>query len=184
MNRRWPTTSPLFPRLAVAFLVRAAAVAKTKAPTFFSEVTAAVRHFEKYGFKSQAQLEEWVSRLRRAALLSLKKRPLVRYQRSSEVARRIGQDIYRLAYQQEAGLFDFRRDATAPVLLILDRLDDPLTPLLTQWTYQAMVHELLGISSANTVDLSRIDRLPADQKVRARHCSDIWGSWKDLRSQC
>ncbi len=31
-----------------------------------------------------------------------------------------------------------------PLLLILDRSDDPLTPLLNQWTYQAMVHELLG----------------------------------------
>lgn len=32
-----------------------------------------------------------------------------------------------------------------PLLLILDRRNDPVTPLLTQWTYQAMVHEVLGI---------------------------------------
>lgn len=31
------------------------------------------------------------------------------------------------------------------LLLILDRRNDPVTPLLTQWTYQAMVHEQLGI---------------------------------------
>lgn len=30
-------------------------------------------------------------------------------------------------------------------MLILDRRDDPYTPLLLPWTYQAMVHELLGI---------------------------------------
>jgi len=35
----------------------------------------------------------------------------------------------------------------------LDRRDDPVTPLLTQWTYQAMVHEMLGIKN-NRVDLS------------------------------
>ena len=40
----------------------------------------------------------------------------------------------------------------APVLLLLDRREDPVTPLLMQWTYQAMVHELLGIR-ANRVDL-------------------------------
>ena len=28
-----------------------------------------------------------------------------------------------------------------PVQLVLDRREDPVTPLLSQWTYQAMVHE-------------------------------------------
>ena len=37
-----------------------------------------------------------------------------------------------------------------PLLLILDRRNDPVTPLLTQWTYQAMVHELLGIDNGRT----------------------------------
>lgn len=32
------------------------------------------------------------------------------------------------------------------MLLILDRKNDPVTPLLTQWTYEAMVHELLGLN--------------------------------------
>jgi vacuolar protein sorting-associated protein 45 len=40
-----------------------------------------------------------------------------------------------------------RQDDTPPMLLILDRKDDPVTPLLNQWTYQAMIHELLGISN-------------------------------------
>lgn len=30
-------------------------------------------------------------------------------------------------------------------MLILDRCDDPITPLLTQWTYQAMIHEFFVI---------------------------------------
>jgi vacuolar protein sorting-associated protein 45 len=30
-------------------------------------------------------------------------------------------------------------------LLIFDRKEDPVTPLLNQWTYQAMIHELLTI---------------------------------------
>ncbi|CAA9986685.1 vacuolar protein sorting-associated protein 45, putative [Plasmodium knowlesi strain H] len=32
-------------------------------------------------------------------------------------------------------------------MLILDRREDPITPLLTQWTYQAMLHELIGIEN-------------------------------------
>ena len=35
------------------------------------------------------------------------------------------------------------------------RKDDPVTPLLLQWTYQAMVHELIGITT-NRVDLSKV----------------------------
>lgn len=42
-------------------------------------------------------------------------------------------------YEQESGLFDFRRAEVAPLLLIIDRRDDPVTPLLNQWTYQVML---------------------------------------------
>ena len=44
-------------------------------------------------------------------------------------------------------LFSFRRAEVAPLLLLLDRKDDPVTPLLNKWFYQAMVHELIGIDN-------------------------------------
>ncbi|KAL3592520.1 hypothetical protein D5086_011160 [Populus alba] len=69
----------------------------------------------------------------------------------------------KLMYQQESGLFDFRRTEISPLLLIVDRRDDPVTPLLNQWTYQAMVHELIGIHD-NKVDLSSTGKLPKDQQ--------------------
>jgi Sec1 family len=47
--------------------------------------------------------------------------------------------------QSESALFDFRPTQVPPLLLLLDRRNDPVTPLLSQWTYQAMVHELIGI---------------------------------------
>ena len=37
-------------------------------------------------------------------------------------------------------------EGAPPLLLILDRKDDPVTPLLLQWTYQAMVLLLLLFS--------------------------------------
>ncbi|BGP20303.1 hypothetical protein JCM10213_002068 [Rhodosporidiobolus nylandii] len=80
-------------------------------------------------------------------LLSLKKRPIVRYERMSGMARKLGQDLVYSMQQGQPELWDFRRTASAPLLLILDRRNDPVTPLLTQWTYQAMVHELLGITN-------------------------------------
>ncbi|XP_038885382.1 vacuolar protein sorting-associated protein 45 homolog [Benincasa hispida] len=98
-----------------------------------------------------------------ALFLALKQRPVIRYQRTSDVAKRIAQEASKLMYQQESGLFDFRRMEVSPLLLVIDRRDDPLTPLLNQWTYQAMVHELLGIQD-NKVDLKSIAKSSKDQQ--------------------
>jgi hypothetical protein len=87
-------------------------------------------------------------------LLSLKKKPLIRYQRSSPLAKKLASEV-RYYMTQEDQLFDFRKVDTPPVLLILDRREDPITPLLMQWTYQAMVHHLLGIHNGR-VDLSDV----------------------------
>ena len=50
------------------------------------------------------------------------------------------------------------------MLLILDRRNDPVTPLLTQWTYQAMVHDLIGIHHGR-VDLSNVPDVRNELKV-------------------
>ncbi|XP_071722686.1 vacuolar protein sorting-associated protein 45 homolog [Rutidosis leptorrhynchoides] len=98
-----------------------------------------------------------------AVFLALKRRPVIRYQRTSDTAKRIAQETAKLMYQQESGLFDFRRTEISPLLLIVDRRDDPVTPLLNQWTYQAMVHELIGIED-NKVDLRNIGKVSKDQQ--------------------
>uniref|UniRef100_A0A8C6TWG5 Vacuolar protein sorting-associated protein 45 n=1 Tax=Neogobius melanostomus TaxID=47308 RepID=A0A8C6TWG5_9GOBI len=64
---------------------------------------------------------------------------------------------------KEYELFDFRKTEVPPLLLILDRSDDTITPLLNQWTYQAMVHELLGLNN-NRIDLSRVPGVNKDLK--------------------
>ena len=77
-----------------------------------------------------------------------------RYQTGSEICHKLALALNQLTNSEERELFDFgnRGTETPPVLLLVDRREDPVTPLLTQWTYQAMVHELLGIR-ANRVDL-------------------------------
>ena len=61
----------------------------------------------------------------------------------------------------EGELFGFRRPEVPPLLLLIDRRDDPVTPLLNQWTYQAMVHELIGICN-NRVDLRGRPSVPKE----------------------
>jgi hypothetical protein len=48
-------------------------------------------------------------------------------------------------------IYDFNKKCT---VLILDRSGDPVTPLLTPWTYEAMLHEFIpGGIMDNTVAL-------------------------------
>mmetsp|Transcript_26975 Transcript_26975/g.43432 ORF Transcript_26975/g.43432 Transcript_26975/m.43432 type:complete len:370 (-) Transcript_26975:4580-5689(-) len=72
--------------------------------------------------------------------------------------------------EREKSLFDFR-DGQSSLLLVLDRKDDPVTPLLTQWTYQAMVHELLGIRN-NRVSMKNAPGVKSDMEEIVLSLSD------------
>ncbi|KAK9470886.1 Sec1-like protein [Dipodascopsis tothii] len=97
-----------------------------------------------------------------AACLALKKRPVIRFEANSAMAKSLAIET-QYNMQQEPSLFDFRRTDTPPTLLILDRKNDPVTPLLTPWTYQAMVHHFLGIKNGR-VDLSGVPDARPDMK--------------------
>lgn len=86
-----------------------------------------------------------------AMLLALKRQPsAIRYSRSSAVAEQLAKDIVDEAKSDQ--IFHFRRSNQGGLLLlIIDRKDDPVTPLLSQWTYQAMVHELLGLNNHRVI---------------------------------
>ena len=98
-----------------------------------------------------------------ALLLSLKKKPLIRYGSNSLMAKKLAAEV-RYQIGKEEQLFNFKRTDTPPVLLVLDRREDPITPLLTQWTYQAMVHELLGIHTGR-VDLKDVPDVRPELRV-------------------
>ncbi|KAI1919019.1 vacuolar protein sorting-associated protein 45 [Ophidiomyces ophidiicola] len=130
-----------------------------------------------------------------ALLLSLKKNPLIRYEKNSLMAKKLATEV-RYQLTQEEQLFNFRKPDTPPILLILDRRDDPITPLLNQWTYQAMVHELLGIRNGR-VDLSDVpdirpelkeivvsqDQDPFFKKNMYSNFGDLGGSIKEYVEQ-
>eukprot|EP01082_Thalassiosira_pseudonana_P000412 g131.t1 g131 contig1:317008-318866(-) len=106
-------------------------------------------------------------------LLAMKRQPsLIRYQKSSQMARQLALDINESIRSDQ--IFHFRRGSGGYnpsssssgtnnnlVLLVLDRMDDPVTPLLSQWTYQAMVHELLGLNN-NRVILRGVPNVSKD----------------------
>ncbi|KAE8269411.1 hypothetical protein A4X09_0g2929 [Tilletia walkeri] len=98
-----------------------------------------------------------------ALLLSLKKKPLIRYERMSSLAKKLGEEVSYQMHTAQPNLFEFRRTDVPPLLLILDRRNDPVTPLLSQWTYQAMVHELIGINNGR-VSLRDAENVRAEHK--------------------
>lgn len=84
-------------------------------------------------------------------LLALKRQPVagIRFAKHSPCAEELARDIHDAIEADE--IFHFRRKRRGTLLLVLDRRDDPVTPLLSQWTYQAMVHELLGLNNHRVI---------------------------------
>ena len=97
-----------------------------------------------------------------SVLLALKKKPVIRYVAQSRMAEDLARGVAAV-YKDHPRQFAFRQPDNPPLLLILDRHNDPITPLLHQWTYHAMIHELIGMSN-NRVDLSNAPGIKADLK--------------------
>jgi len=82
--------------------------------------------------------------------MSLRLSPVIRFHKQSTICQLIAEKIHRKTTQEKkANPKDFR-PKTKSLLMILDRREDPVTPLLNQWTYQAAIHELLGIMNNRT----------------------------------
>ncbi|KAG5419952.1 VPS45 [Candida metapsilosis] len=88
-------------------------------------------------------------------LLALKKSPIIKFESNSIDLKKLSSELlYIINSNSNNNLFDDlnSRSDTPPVLLLLDRKNDPITPLLTPWTYQSMIHEFLTIDK-NVVTL-------------------------------
>jgi len=127
-----------------------------------------------------------------SALLSLKWKPIIRFQSNSDLAQHFARTLQQKVVQENK-LFTFgssQRNQQPPVCLILDRRDDPVTPLLTQWTYQAMVHELIGLDD-NRVNLSNAPNIKKDMREVVLSCVEdeffndhMYDNFGDLGQAC
>ena len=125
-------------------------------------------------------------------LLALKRQPsCIRYAGQSACAEELAKDLHDAIVADD--IFHFHRAtpsshgnvAAGLVVLVLDRRDDPVTPLLSQWTYQAMVHELLGLNNHRVVlrgapniddkDLEEVVLSAAQDAFFKKHCHSNFG---------
>ena len=96
-------------------------------------------------------------------LMATRANPVVRYEGNSNLCKFIAERIQQKLGQESDFVNRMSRNSEPVHLLICDRKEDPVTPLLNQWTYQAMVHELIGIKD-NRVDLRHVEHLSDEMK--------------------
>lgn len=88
--------------------------------------------------------------------------PFIRFDTQSPSASNVASDLTDML-RNDPELFQYPANDT--VLLILDRNMDPLTPLFTPWTYQAMLHEHFGVGF-NVIQLP--DELQSEDRLGGR----------------
>ncbi len=86
-----------------------------------------------------------------SSAVSLGMYPFVRYPQASALCLRIGQ-LLQAKIDEEYTLFQKVAGSEGghvvpSIVLLFDRRADAITPLLNQWTYQAMCHELVGLEN-------------------------------------
>mmetsp|Transcript_50468 Transcript_50468/g.117822 ORF Transcript_50468/g.117822 Transcript_50468/m.117822 type:complete len:577 (-) Transcript_50468:93-1823(-) len=101
-----------------------------------------------------------------AACLALRMMPVIRYSSASDTARMVAEKLHQRIREEQVlfdGVYSERKTENTPVVLLLDRRNDPVTPLLNQWTYQAMLHELLHMDN-NRIDMSKVPDIRTELK--------------------
>ena len=98
--------------------------------------------------------------------LSNRMNPVIKSVRNSKILQKISQKITKFFSEN----YDFIRKECGTtqngILFLFDRKEDPVTPLINQWTYQAQLHEIIGIKNNILI-------LKSDNKEEQHVLSDI-----------
>ena len=89
-----------------------------------------------------------------SACLSNRMKPLIKSIKGSFLCQKLGKKL--AAFFEDN--YEFIRKECGQhfngILLLYDRKEDPISPLINQWTYQAQLHEILGIKN-NVIELKK-----------------------------
>ena len=90
-----------------------------------------------------------------SACLSNRMKPIIKSVKGSDICLNLGK---KLAKFFDDNYDNFIRKECGQnfngILLLYDRKEDPISPLINQWTYQAQLHEILGIKN-NVIELKK-----------------------------
>jgi len=89
-----------------------------------------------------------------SACLSNRMKPLIKSVKGSFLCQKLGKKLTTFFDDN----YDFIRKECGQnfngILLLYDRKEDPISPLINQWTYQAQLHEILGIKN-NVIEIKK-----------------------------
>lgn len=89
-----------------------------------------------------------------------------RFQKTSRDSQRLAEELSKLIVREES-LFENCTESVT--LIIMERSEDPVSPLLNQWTYEAMVHELIGITNNRVLMQLEGDEMPKNLVLSSQH---------------
>lgn len=98
-------------------------------------------------------------------MIALQINPLVRYQTQSQQCKILAEKVSQMIKNESLANKTWRKAAPFDVnnlLLIVDRRNDLITPLVNKWTYYAMIHEQLNIINGRVSLLESPNRQPKD----------------------
>lgn len=102
-----------------------------------------------------------------SVMVALQVNPLIRYQTQSQQCKALAEKVSQMIKNESLANKTWRKAAPFDVnslLLIVDRRNDLITPLVNKWTYYAMIHEQLDIVNGRISLLDSPNRQPKDPK--------------------
>ena len=140
-----------------------------------------------HGSSPDHQLPQEIARKLATACITLNEHPCIRYQESSPVAKEVAVALneilknYRRANPK--GTFngdDAQGERERAQLLLLDRTFDPLSPFMHEYTYQAMLYDLLNVEGDNQISYSTVNNKGATEMKEAL-LGETDALWTEMR---
>ena len=117
-----------------------------------------------FGPSPDKYLPQEIARKLATACITLNEHPCIRYQASSKLAQEVGSYLndYLKQYRKAnpKGAFngdDAQGERERAQLLLCDRTLDPLSPVMHEYTYQAMAYDLLNVEGDNVISYSSVN---------------------------
>eukprot|EP01039_Chlorochromonas_danica_P009995 gene9995-11054_t len=157
-----------------------------KSSTWHLDQTTALEKL--YGVTPDHSYPAWLGRKLANVCITLNEHPCIRYQGSSPFSRDVATALHQTltAYKRANPTFwcygdDRHNERERAQVLILDRSFDPLSPLMHEYTYQAMVNDLLEVDDGVITYKTVLNRGTEEEHKALLNENDEM--WTELRHQ-
>lgn len=108
-------------------------------------------------------------------LCAFKLKASIRYDARSRLCKDIGDTLSR---QISTNSDLFQTTSSPAMLLLLDRRTDPISPLLHTWSYQALIHEILGMD--NNVVVRKTNTYVLDERTDEFFTANLFSNYGEI----